>query len=223
MTTRDHETEAADKVTHSCGATSSKCPQFGGVPLELILALADTPGAEQIPAAAVRALGERLKLGEMKHGKGNWCKGLGDEAYVIERLNHVIYHALKLIAKIKGERDADGDHDAAALIWGGMFAVEAVRTLEAQGRALITPRADMLGSTYAEMTKQTGATFPPALVGPLGPVVGQIHVEADSLDAITGDVPPAKKEGDLAEHPFFKNQAPSGAAADNYRDEPVIP
>jgi len=93
------------------GATSSHCPDFGQIPLESLIALA-----------------ERFKLGEKKHGRGNWQNGINDRAYVIERANHVIYHAYKLINKLESldTRGLREDDDAAAIMWGGAFLVVAI-------------------------------------------------------------------------------------------------
>lgn len=102
------ERELEDKFTHKCGATSSHCPDFGQIPLQALIELA-----------------KRFELGEVKHGRDNWRKGLDDQAYVISRLNHVIYHAYKLINKIEGKLPWDDDNDASAIMWGGAFAVEA--------------------------------------------------------------------------------------------------
>jgi hypothetical protein len=102
--------ELEDKVTHACGATSSECPDFAQIPLTALIALAN-----------------RFKLGEAKHGRDNWRKGLSDKRYVIERLNHVAFHAMKLAHKIENGLPLDTDDDAGAIMWGGAFAVEAVR------------------------------------------------------------------------------------------------
>lgn len=108
---RTHEEE--DKVTHSSGATSSYCPDFG-----------------QIPLGALKALALRYELGEKKHGRDNWRKGLADDRYVIERLNHVIYHAMKAINKLEGKLEDNGDDDAGAIMWGGAFLSEALAIRE---------------------------------------------------------------------------------------------
>jgi len=108
---RDHQEER--NVRHACGATSSECPDFGQIPLRPLIALA-----------------RRFELGEAKHGRDNWRKGLSDRAYVIARINHVIYHCYKLIEKIEGKRPINNDDDAGAIMWGGAFAVEAVHELD---------------------------------------------------------------------------------------------
>ena len=99
-------------IRHTCGATASECPDFA-----------------QIPLGALMALARRYELGEKKHGRDNWRKGLADKSYVIARLNHTIYHCLKLVEKIEGKRPLDSDDDAGAIMWGGAFAVEAVKAL----------------------------------------------------------------------------------------------
>lgn len=102
-----NENELDDKVTHACGATSSYCPDFGQIPIDAQIALA-----------------KRFELGEVKHGRDNWRKGLDNVSYGVSRLNHVIYHALKLINKMEGKLPWDDDDDAGAIMWGGTFAVE---------------------------------------------------------------------------------------------------
>lgn len=114
--------ENDDKITHPSGATSSFVYDFA-----------------QIPLGALKSIAKRFMLGEKKHGRGNWRKGLGNESYTIERLNHIIFHCYKLINKIEGNLQADGDDDAGAIAWGGCFAVEAVAALEAKGHHLINP------------------------------------------------------------------------------------
>jgi hypothetical protein len=106
------EVNTDDKVTHICGATTSKAPRF-----------------DLIPAEALYRLAQRFELGEMKHGHNNWRKGLDDDSYILERANHVIKHTLILMAKIQGDLPWDEDDDAAAISWGGAFLSEAVKKL----------------------------------------------------------------------------------------------
>jgi hypothetical protein len=109
------EAEIEDKVMHPSGASTSKAPRFDLLPLDSILGVA-----------------ARFELGSIKHGEFNWKKGLGDRSYAIERANHVIHHAFKLIAKLRGDLPQDGDNDAAAIAWGGLFLQEAVKALSAE-------------------------------------------------------------------------------------------
>ena len=87
------------------------------------------PDFSQIPIDAMFALAQRYELGAKKHGKDNWKAGLTDPQYVVERLNHVIYHVKKLQDKIEGRMPWDGDDDPGAILWGGAFAVEAIKAL----------------------------------------------------------------------------------------------
>ena len=105
--------EADDKIVTKCGATSSYCPDFGQIPMDALIRLA-----------------KRYENGEAKHGRDNWRKGLGDPSYVIGRLNHAIYHSLKLINKLEGKVEWNGDDDAGAIMWAGAFAVEALKVLQ---------------------------------------------------------------------------------------------
>src|SRR5688572_28864882 len=74
------DSELLDKVAHKSGSTSSYCPDFAQIPLDALISLA-----------------KRYELGEKKHGRDNWRKGLTDKSYVVERLNHVIRHAYTAI------------------------------------------------------------------------------------------------------------------------------
>jgi hypothetical protein len=81
------------------------------------------------------ALAERFELGQAKYGEKAWNAGssqacLSDREFVIARAAHVVDHALKLIAKLHGALEDDGDDDAGAIAWAGMFLSEAVRELK---------------------------------------------------------------------------------------------
>lgn len=102
-----------DKITSSCGATSSKIPDLA-----------------QIPLHALERLAARYELGAIKHGKNNWRQGIGNTNYTIERAAHVIYHAYKLINKLEGIIPDDNDDDAAAIMWGGAFLCESTNALQ---------------------------------------------------------------------------------------------
>jgi hypothetical protein len=54
-----------------------------------------SPGIEQIPFEALEACGEIFKEGEVKYGKDNWKKGVGDPFYQTERCRHAIRHLYK--------------------------------------------------------------------------------------------------------------------------------
>lgn len=107
---RDHAAE--EKSRFAGGATASKAPDFA-----------------RFSFSAHRRVAVRGDLGAEKHGEGNWKKDLDNRDFVIARLNHVIIHAYKLIAKLRGEIPDDGDDDAAAIAWGGLFACEATSVL----------------------------------------------------------------------------------------------
>jgi hypothetical protein len=81
-------------------------------------------GFDQLPYNAMLRMAARYSLGEEKHGRHNWRKSLSNKVYVINRLGHVIKHALKAIAIIEGFIDDDGDDNAAAIMWGGALLAE---------------------------------------------------------------------------------------------------
>lgn len=108
MNNNNNNNNENDKVTHKSGATSSHCPRY-----------------DYIPLSALNSLAERYELGVEKHGKDNWRRGIPDVDYCLERLNHVIRHAITLQLKLQGKMSWDGDDDAGAILWGGAFATEA--------------------------------------------------------------------------------------------------
>lgn len=59
-------------------------------------------GVSQIPYEALEAIGKIFKEGELKYGKDNWKKGIGDLEYQEQRLEHAIRH---LILYANGERE----------------------------------------------------------------------------------------------------------------------
>ena len=86
------------------------------------------PRLDRIPHQALIRLAARYELGASIHGEDNWCKGLDDPTYVLDRISHTINHCYNIVAKIKaGGLPAikEGDDDAAAVMWGGAFLCEA--------------------------------------------------------------------------------------------------
>ncbi|HPQ17587.1 MAG TPA: DUF5664 domain-containing protein [Bryobacteraceae bacterium] len=108
----DNQTQT---VEHPCGAKSSLCPRFDLLPYHGLVRCA-----------------ARFEKGEARYGHDNWRKGLTDKRYVIERAGHVMHHVAKLIGKLEGHLQDDGDDDAGAIAWGGMFLCEAMEALSKQ-------------------------------------------------------------------------------------------
>lgn len=71
--------EPSDKWVSRSGATSS----------------GKLAGYDMIPEIFLTRVAQRFSLGEKKHGKFNYRKGLRDKEYILERLNHALLH-LKL-------------------------------------------------------------------------------------------------------------------------------
>jgi hypothetical protein len=88
------------------------------------------PPFHLIPRIAYVRLAERVALGEATKGKDAW-NALSSNQHVLQnkitlarRLGHAINHALSLLDKIaKGSDLSEGDDDAAALMWAGMYAI----------------------------------------------------------------------------------------------------
>jgi hypothetical protein len=100
-------------VVFKSGAASSKIPRLDLIPRKALLRVAG-----------------RFELGLERHGERSWNAAssqacLEDREFLIYRAAHVIDHALKLIAKLRGQLPDDGDDDAAAIAWGGICLCEA--------------------------------------------------------------------------------------------------
>lgn len=62
------------------------------------------PRYDLIPPEALAALGKRFALGAKTHGDRNYEQGWNDGAFVRDRFNHMIEHALKAA---NGDRSED--------------------------------------------------------------------------------------------------------------------
>ncbi len=99
-----------------------------------IAASSKIPPFHLIPTASLEGLAERFALGVQRKGDKAWnatslnqaC--LEDAEFVLERIGHVIHHAMKLRDKIAA-KDVSAileDDDAGAIAWGGAFLLCAV-------------------------------------------------------------------------------------------------
>jgi hypothetical protein len=105
------------------------------------------PRYSLIPKAALDALADRFELGQQKYKDKSWNAltkqdGLLDDAWVIARAEHVIYHAMLIIQKMNGLIPDDGDDDAAAIMWGGTCLHEARRIREGNKEPQELPERD---------------------------------------------------------------------------------
>ncbi len=103
-----------ETITHECGVKTSPAPRY-----------------DLIPTAALDALAARYADGMARYSDDNWRKGIGDVAYTVHRLNHVIQHAKAAIDKLEGKSPNDGEDDGAAIMWGGALLVESKAALAA--------------------------------------------------------------------------------------------
>lgn len=97
----------------------------------------DCPEFDIIPPVALRAYADRLVYGgDKRRAKGfesfdarcprpQYETFVADDQFVIDRLNHVIHHALKAIEVIRGHalpRTSPGGDGGAIMFGGGLFA-----------------------------------------------------------------------------------------------------
>lgn len=74
------------------------------------------PRYDLIPTAALEREAIRMGEGAAQHGENNYRKGKDDPAFVTDRINHMIEHALKYAAG-----DRSDDHLAAIRCGTGML------------------------------------------------------------------------------------------------------
>lgn len=96
------------------------------------------PPLHLIPTISLEELAERCRLGIERKGEKAWNamsnnqQVLFDQDFILERISHVIFHAMKL-RDVLANRDVDtlenGDNHASAIMWGGMFLICAKNAL----------------------------------------------------------------------------------------------
>jgi hypothetical protein len=95
------------------------------------------PRWELVPRKALLRLVERFEMGERRKGDKAWNGRsenqdvLLNREFVASRVAHVINHAYALLDKMEGRIPDDGDDDAAAIAWGGIFLCEVTDALKA--------------------------------------------------------------------------------------------
>ena len=96
------------------------------------------PSLHLIPTEALVKLADRFELGVERKGDKAWNalsnnqEILLNREFLIERISHVIHHALKLRDKLQ-QNDIEGmkdDDDAGAVAWGGIFLLSAVSAIQ---------------------------------------------------------------------------------------------
>ena len=74
------------------------------------------PRYDLIPIEAQRREAIRMAEGAENHGENNYRQGIGDRAFILDRINHAIEHLLKY-----ADGDRTDDHLAAARCNCGML------------------------------------------------------------------------------------------------------
>lgn len=100
------------------------------------LSTSQIPRIELIPTEAITRLATRFGLGEERKKDKAWNANSDNQAaimdreFILARIGHVIYHALKLRDKVvRGEDPLLVDDDAGAIIWGGAFLCEVTKRM----------------------------------------------------------------------------------------------
>lgn len=97
------------------------------------------PPFHLIPTSALTHLANRFQKGVERKGDKSWNalsnnqECLTDKEFVIERMSHVIHHALKLRDQLQNgvqPTDESMTENAAAMAWGGVFAICAAEAIE---------------------------------------------------------------------------------------------
>jgi hypothetical protein len=129
-------------MTCTCGAQGLphqiSCAMFGRKHLEeekqefKHTTSSNKPSFYLIPYEALVGVANRFQLGEDKHKPKAWNalssqEGLKDKEWIRSRVAHIIHHAYTYLQKVEGIIPDDGDDDASAITWGGMFLFEAKR------------------------------------------------------------------------------------------------
>lgn len=137
-----------------------------------------SPDLQYLSTEALFRLADRCTLGVKNKGDKAWNaisknqEVLADREFVLNRLSHGIKHLLLLRDKIQAGKPMEGDDDAAAVMWTGMFLCCATKALNSVATE--------------ELTQEDGAEgpFSKALFHRLwGRAVGTEHYnKADWLD-----------------------------------------
>lgn len=105
--------------------------------IEIVPGALSTPGIdyELVPPIVWERLAKRFMLGEERKGDKAWNADsknqdiLSNKKFILNRLGHTIAHCLKLMDKVRRDADLTSDDDAAAIAWGGAFAICATDAL----------------------------------------------------------------------------------------------
>lgn len=98
-----------------------------------------------IPRSLLKLVAERFEYGTevRKYPKNNWKQGIGSYTYVLERINHLILHAHKLVEPKRTDDEAKLSPETrnildvfranlGAIAWGCAFLAEALESEEGQ-------------------------------------------------------------------------------------------
>ena len=105
--------------------------------VEVVPGALSTPGIayQLIPPIVWERGAKRFMLGEERKGDKAWNADspnqhiLTNKKFILDRLAHTMAHTLKLMDKIRHDKDLTDDDDAAAIWWGASFAICATEAL----------------------------------------------------------------------------------------------
>lgn len=102
------QSDEPKRVFESGAVRSSKLPRYDLIPREVLNCLAD-----------------RLKLGAAKYGEWNWQKGIADEEFLKDTLNHMQGHLSNVMAGDFSEDDEYGN--IGGILFGCMVRLAALK------------------------------------------------------------------------------------------------
>ena len=95
------------------------------------------PAFHLIPTVGLERLAQRFELGVERKKEKSWNaisqnqEVLLDRLFLVERLSHIIHHAMKLRDVIIQGKKIEDD-DAGAIAWGGIFAICSTDAIQKQ-------------------------------------------------------------------------------------------
>lgn len=144
------------------------------------------PRWDVVPRRALLRLIQRFEMGLERKGDKAWharsqnqdC--LTNHEFVVSRIVHVINHAYALLDKLEGRIPDDGDDDAGAIAWGGIFLCEATDAKRIK---------ELAAKRIKELAEERHKEFESSLrEASIGPVELFCHCQSPQFNTIAPDL-----------------------------------